>query len=592
MSENPHQRPRIVAIIQARTGSTRFPGKVLHTVAGKPLLWHIVHRLEKSRLIEKIVIATSENSGDDAIAAFGTEIGVAVVRGSENNVLARFVKAAGQMDAGIVVRVCSDSPFIEGGYIDRFISAMTAQECDYVLTDEAKPNIHQGVDVFTRRALDKLAAEASGDPVAREHVSGYFKLHPGFVPIAMAEPYPDSGRAAFRVSIDTPDDLKFVETVYSRLGVPAGEASLGDVIRLVEREPGLNRINAHVRQKAIAQSAARALIRCDGGGGYGFGHVKRMIALAQALRDRESIGVTFALNGSEDALAAITHAGFAAKLLPAPDASLDGIVPSPDIGVFDYRDGPSRERLAAFTAIMPVSATIDDVSDRRLAADFAFLPPVPQALNLVWPDSHVQPRIGWKWALLGLPAPETAPKRNNPRPVLLVAMGGSDPLNLTWRAAAAMADFDGSFRVRFVIGQGMKDSNSVVRRIVALRDGFETVEGADNLATEYTSADLALASFGVTAYELAAFGVPAVYLSISADHALSASAFETAGMGVSLGLAENLDGVDIAEAVKSLLADKENLRRMRAAGPTHIDGGGAKRIARELAETLIKRRSA
>ena len=78
----------------------------------------------------------------------------------------------------------------------------------------------------------------------------------------------------------------------------AGEASLADLLLLLEREPELNAINAHVQQKPIrAVAAALALIRCDGGGKFGYGHVKRMVALARALRDREGIGVIFALNG-------------------------------------------------------------------------------------------------------------------------------------------------------------------------------------------------------------------------------------------------------------------------------------------------------
>ena len=109
---------------------------------------------------------------------------------------------------------------------------------------------------------------------------------------------------------DTPDDLEFVEAVHARMAAKAGEASLDDLLLLLEREPALREINAHVRQKQIAPQGGVALIRCDGGGQYGFGHVKRMITLARALRDREGIGAVFAVNGSEDALSPIHEAGF------------------------------------------------------------------------------------------------------------------------------------------------------------------------------------------------------------------------------------------------------------------------------------------
>src|SRR5580704_10787221 len=104
---------RIVAVIQARMGSTRLPGKVLKPVAGKPLLWHIVHRLKSSRLIQDIAVATTINPLDEAIVEWGAQEGVTVVRGPEDNVLARFAMAAEALDADIVVRVSSYAPFLD-----------------------------------------------------------------------------------------------------------------------------------------------------------------------------------------------------------------------------------------------------------------------------------------------------------------------------------------------------------------------------------------------------------------------------------------------------------------------------------------------
>src|SRR6201999_1520555 len=139
-------------------------------------------------------------------------------------------------------------------------------------------------------------------------------LHPDFVPIAKAGPYPLLAHPGGRLTIDTPDDLAFVETVHARLQARAGEASLADLLMLLEREPELRAINGHVKQKPILPSGGLALIRCDGGGKFGYGHIKRMVALARALRDREGIGAVFAVNGTTDALEPIRHAGFEAHL--------------------------------------------------------------------------------------------------------------------------------------------------------------------------------------------------------------------------------------------------------------------------------------
>jgi spore coat polysaccharide biosynthesis protein SpsF len=147
------------------------------------------------------------------------------------------------------------------------------------------------------------------------------------------------------------------------------------------------------------------------------------------------------------------------------------------------------------------------------------------------------------------------------------------------------------FRTRFVIGPGMANRSVVAGQIVALSENFETVEGADDLASEYAGADLALAAFGVTAYELAAFGVPALYLCLNEDHARSASAFEQAGIGLSLGLAEVAADEVIASSVRQLLDDASRRREMRAAGLMTVDGEGSARIAADLMKALAERRA-
>jgi spore coat polysaccharide biosynthesis protein SpsF len=568
-------------------GSTRLPGKVLRPIAGHPLLWHIVHRLKKSKLIADVAVATTTNPLDDAIVEFGRAFGITVIRGPEDDVLARFAMAAEATDAEIIVRVSSDAPFIDAPFVDHLLEAMIAQDGDFVLMADGATTAHEGVDPFTRRGLDKLMMDAHDDPVAREHVTGYFKLHPDFVPIARAPEYPELAREGGRLTIDTPDDLAFIEAVHARLDARAGEASLSDILLLLEREPALRGINAHVKQKQIAARGGLALIRCDGGGKFGYGHVKRMVCLARALRDREGVGAVFAVNGTEDACDPIRRAGFAATLLG--EEALETLVEKhePDLLLLDCREGPNRFELASLAQRVRLTAIVDDASERRLAADLAYYPPVPQAETLDWSGSRCEPRIGWEWSLLG--SNQTASSRpHSGRPTLLVTMGGSDPFGLTLRSARALAKLDPVFRARFVLGPGVENRSAIARQIVALRSNFETIEGADDLATEFASADVALAAFGVTAYELATFGVPALYLCLTEDHALSASAFEHAGIGTSLGVAESTSDEVIAGSVWKLLGDSAKRREMRSAGLMTIDGTGPARIAADLAQALAR----
>src|SRR5665213_962415 len=174
---------RVVAVIQARMGSVRLPGKVLKPIAGQPLLWHIVHRLKACRLLEEIAVATTVNPADEAIVEWCNAQGVTVVRGPEDDVLARYARAAEKLDADIIVQVSSDAPFIDAGFVDHLVATLIEQDVDYVLMKDGAECAQEGVDPFSRRALDRLMMDAAQDRCAKEHVTGYFRLHPDFVKI-------------------------------------------------------------------------------------------------------------------------------------------------------------------------------------------------------------------------------------------------------------------------------------------------------------------------------------------------------------------------------------------------------------------------
>lgn len=377
----------------------------------------------------------------------------------------------------------------------------------------------------------------------------------------------------------------------------AGEASLADLLLLLEREPRLKAMNAHVRQKTLQTQGGLALIYCDGGGAIGFGHVKRCLTLARSLRDREGFGVVFALNGEMEAADAIRAAGFETLVLPAmgKTAALAKFADArkPDMLIVDARDSLSRETMNRLTAKIEIAAVIDDGSDRRFAATHAYYPPVPQVAELAWKGARTIVRVGWEWALLGFDPAKviggSAAKRE--RPNLVVSMGGSDPLDLTRLAARALAKVGTPFKARFVIGPGFRNPAHLTREIESLSPNFETVRDVTDLGAEFAAADLALVTFGVTAYELAALGVPALYLALSDDHALSATSFERAGMGTGLGLGRVLRAEDIARAVWRLLENEEKRRDMRAAGLNTVDGQAGNRIAGDLAQALAQARS-
>lgn len=278
----------VVAVIQARMGSSRLPGKVLMPVAGKPLLWHIIHRLRQCRTVDSVVVATSVESCDDAIAQFCADAGVVCVRGPLQNVLERYRLAALKTGARTLLRVTGDAPLIDPGLIDYLVHGLTKAGADFVQLEAGALCAHEGVDVFSRAALDWLTTQAADDGIAREHVTSYLKRRPDKVKTAYLPAYQPLARSHERLSIDMPEDLAFLRAVYARLKAPAGELPLAAVLQLLQDEPHYRKINAHIRQKPVTEVERPSLASRLGigtvqfGQAYGISNQRGQVAFEEA----------------------------------------------------------------------------------------------------------------------------------------------------------------------------------------------------------------------------------------------------------------------------------------------------------------------
>lgn len=588
------KEPKVAAIIQARMRSTRLPGKVLTPVVGQPVLWHVLHRLRKSAWIDTLCVATTTDPADDPLVAYAEAQGAIVVRGPEDNVLERYAMAAARVDADIVVRVTADAPLVDAAFVDYLISELVRTDADFVMLKPGQSAIHEGADPMTRRALDTLVAEAGDDPVAREHVSSYFKDHRDLVKVVEIDLPPKWNFRGARLSIDTPADVTFIEAVYQRLHAQAGMASLTDLIALLTREPGLLQLNAHVQQKTAAATSGTVILRCDGGQALGMGHVRRCLSVARGLRDGEGLGVRFAVAGESAAVEAIEAEGFPVDRLPEDIHEIDALLGlgaehKPLAWVLDVRTAFSPHDVLRLRATDTLVAVIDDGSARRLMADAAFYPPVPQVFALDWSLAEAEPCVGWEWVALGHDnLPMASP--SGERPHLLLSMGGADPLGLTLPAARALAALGDELRVSVLVGPsapaGLEDE------VRAVSPDFTVLRNPPDPGRLMASADMALVAFGVTASELAAIGVPAIYVCLTEDHAASASAFVNAGMGLSLGQPADMTPEAVRAAVRALVDDPELRRSMAAAGRMSLDGRGGARIAARLRQLVEERRDA
>lgn len=243
----------ITAIIQARMGSSRLPGKVMMDVAGQPLLGHMLDRLEKSQTLDEIVLATSVHDADNAIAVFAESRGIRCYRGSEDDVLDRFHRAARWVAADVVVRLTADCPLIEASVVDELVHTLVDGSLDIVNTG---PTFPEGLDgeVMTAVALDRAWREADLAS-EREHVTAYLWKRCPDLKTATLVHTPDL--SDLRIVVDEPEDLEVVRTIFERLGRPGALFGLAEILALREREPALLAKNADIiRNEGYAISLA------------------------------------------------------------------------------------------------------------------------------------------------------------------------------------------------------------------------------------------------------------------------------------------------------------------------------------------------
>jgi len=238
----------IVAVIQARMGSTRLPGKVLRDIGGKTMLARVVRRMQCVASLSQVVVATAASLGDKAIVAECERLGIPAFRGDEQDVLDRYYQAAQVHRADVVVRVTSDCPLIDPGVVDEVVRAFLDAEPDYA-SNTLERTYPRGLDteVMTMAALARAWREAQ-EPCQHAHVTPYFYQNPQLFRLLSVTANADY--SGYRWTVDTPEDLAFVRAVYTRMG-NAMDITWRDVLGLLEREPALAELNCNIQQKAL-----------------------------------------------------------------------------------------------------------------------------------------------------------------------------------------------------------------------------------------------------------------------------------------------------------------------------------------------------
>jgi spore coat polysaccharide biosynthesis protein SpsF len=235
-------------VVSARMASSRYPGKALVPLAGRPLLEVLLTRLATARGVDGLVLATSLNPENDPLAELATRLGVGVYRGREDDVLHRHLACARGVGAAHVVRVTGDNPLTDLETLERLVARHRAEGADYTYVPGEALLMGILPEVISTEALAR-SWERGEARHRSELVTLYIKEHPQEFRV-VTEALPEGlYRPELRLTVDEPEDVALMQALFERLDAGGRAVSTREAIALLDREPELARLNAHLRHK-------------------------------------------------------------------------------------------------------------------------------------------------------------------------------------------------------------------------------------------------------------------------------------------------------------------------------------------------------
>jgi spore coat polysaccharide biosynthesis protein SpsF len=241
--------PRIVAIVSARMASSRYPGKALVPLAGRPLLEVLLERIAAVPVLDSLALATSSRPENDALVQVARKLGIPAFQGDENDVLKRYVDCAHHMRADHVVRVTGDNPLTDLETIERLVNLHITTRADYTYVPGEALLMGILSEVISRPALER-SWERGEERHRSELVTLYIKEHPAEFQIRTAELPAGLSRPEYRLTVDEAEDVELMQALFERLAAPGKIVTTREALALLDREPELAKINAHLRHKA------------------------------------------------------------------------------------------------------------------------------------------------------------------------------------------------------------------------------------------------------------------------------------------------------------------------------------------------------
>lgn len=244
-----NKKGKVVAVVQARMGSSRLPGKVMKTICNKPVIELMLERLSKSKLIDEIVVATTILNDDDIIFEWARKSGYSVFRGSELDCLDRHYQVGNFFNAQFIVKVTPDCPFIDPEIVDHVIEYFlkNADDFDYV-SNGHPPSYPDGLDLeIMHFSTLEIAWKHSVEPIEREHTTTHIWKRPEIFRIGnVCMPGEKNLFMTERWTLDYPEDFEFTKRIYENLYQNEHIFLMDEILEFLSKRPEIKKINSHL----------------------------------------------------------------------------------------------------------------------------------------------------------------------------------------------------------------------------------------------------------------------------------------------------------------------------------------------------------
>jgi len=528
----------VAIVVQARMGSSRLPGKMLLPIAGKPMVDLVLTRLSRCLKpvgpVDYLILATSDLSADDVLATHVKKCwpSVRVVRGSEDDVLSRFVLVEEEAKAEVVVRATGDCPLVNADVLPRMIelhihsgAAVTNYRPGYEYVDK-------GLEVVSVSALKRLVGDKRLTDRDREHVTTLFYQHPEDYPVNYIDSEPWLKRGDLRLTVDTPEDLAFFQALSKAMQSSPDQMALKQVVAFLDQHPDIVGINTGAGRKSTMHDRIRVGFRCDGGAALGMGHVVGCARLAKLLSQNLAWGVEFVCRDESAVKRLVQKSGYSVEALPgdiSPEADIERLLVKAkesdwsalvmnfckqDLERYQtYFDRLKSEglRLVFMDNPLPPGWRSGDLLINALPhPDYPGYCPEEHShcldgLEYFLPGGHLS-------SLISSPSPSSAPASIEK---VLIAMGGADEHDVSSLVLRGLVQAGFLGCVDIVLGAACPNVEQVKDTLAETGLDGEVSVNVNNLPDRMIGADLGFTAVGLTTYEMAALGLPALIVANS-----------------------------------------------------------------------------